>query len=145
MTLRLKSIAALQRLSVRLSAEQRKVLKTARPAAPALSPPQQALWQLVSTDFPAAESEYRGAVADRRFRIDIALPLIRLAVEVDGWQHHGKDKSDFLRDREKDCAVLLAGWRVARFTAGEIIKDPELVRSTLAAIVRAVGGPERPI
>lgn len=87
------------------------------------SPIQQRLWQAVQTHWPEAEAEYRDAVPGRRFTLDIAFPAHKLAIEVDGWQYHGKYKRDFQRDREKDRLLLLAGWRVMRFFAAEIRTD----------------------
>ena len=92
--------------------------------------PQQRLWLALSR-LPGAESEFKGAVPGRRFRIDIAFPSASLAVEVDGWQHHGRHKSDFTRDRERQNLLTLNGWRILRFSAGQIHAD-------LQACVRAV-------
>lgn len=79
--------------------------------------------------------EYRGAVPGRRFRLDVGFPDIRLAVECDGWAWHGRHKSDFKRDRERDRALLLAGWRVLRFFASEIRRTPDQVVETVAEAI----------
>ncbi len=62
-------------------------------------------------------AEYRSAVPGRRFRIDIAFPAKYLAIEFDGWAHHGRFKADFQRDRERQNLLTLNGWRILRFTA----------------------------
>lgn len=96
--------------------------------------PHDKLWEVVSAQVPGAHREYAGAVPGRRFRIDIALPECRLAIEVDGWQFHGRHKGDFQRDRERQNALTLAGWRILRFSARDVRHDLERV---LAEIRRA--------
>jgi very-short-patch-repair endonuclease len=102
------------------------------------SVPQQRLWALVKARFPEAEEEKAGLVPGRRYTVDIVIERLRLAIEVDGWVHHGKFKSGFKRDREKDRALLLAGFRVLRFYAGEILKEPETVMKTLEDVVTMI-------
>lgn len=51
--------------------------------------PDETLWVAVSATYPEARRELGEAVPERRFRIDIAL-VARIAIEVDGWQYHGK-------------------------------------------------------
>lgn len=88
-----------------------------------MSPVQALLWADVRNCWPEAVPEYGGAVPGRHYTLDIAFVALRLAVEVDGWQYHGKHLQDFKRDREKDRLLLLEGWRVLRFYAGEIRRD----------------------
>src|SRR5574337_1003919 len=52
--------------------------------------PDDTLWLAVSASYPDARREFGEAVPERRFRIDIALVDARIAIEVDGWQYHGK-------------------------------------------------------
>lgn len=47
--------------------------------------------------------------------VDAAWPDLKLAVELDGRAAHDSD-GGFVRDRERDRAALLAGWRVVRVT-----------------------------
>lgn len=68
-------------------------------------------------------------------RVQIAFPEDRLVVEVDGFCHHGKYLADFQRDRERQNLLTLAGWRILRFTAGDIHAD---VRACVALIVLAL-------
>jgi hypothetical protein len=113
--------------------------KSRKPPKPILSVcsidgdlPQEKLWRACVKRWPSWVSEgklvweYLGAVPGRRFRLDIAFPHKdhKLAVEVDGWEHHGKYLSDFKRDRARDRALVRNGWRVLRFYAEEIHSDP---------------------
>ena len=88
--------------------------------------PQERLWRAICVRWPRrALWEHRNAVPGRRFRVDIAFPRERLAVEVDGWACHGRHLSGFRRDREKDRLLVLHGWRVFRVAAGEVHRDLE--------------------
>src|SRR6059036_3622316 len=52
------------------------------------------------------------------------LPVERLIVETDGHRTHGT-RSAFERDRRRDQRLALAGWRVVRFTWGQIANGPD--------------------
>lgn len=71
------------------------------------------------------EEDFVGTVPGRKFELDLALRALRLGVEVDGWQFHGKHKESFLRDRDKDYLLTLQGWVSIRVQAGLIVSDPE--------------------
>jgi very-short-patch-repair endonuclease len=47
--------------------------------------------------------------------VDFAWRDARLIVEVDGYRYH-REPSSFESDRERDVKLILAGWRVLRFT-----------------------------
>lgn len=49
------------------------------------------------------------------YRIDLAFPAAKLAVEVDGWAWH-VDAERFRTDRRKGNAITRAGWDLLRFT-----------------------------
>lgn len=99
--------------------------KTVRPRAGRRSgaTPHDILWAAVSSCLADAVREFENAVPGRKYRLDIAIPAARLAIEVDGWEWHGKHKGDFLRDRERQNLLTLHGWRILRFAAGQIRKD----------------------
>lgn len=98
--------------------------------------PDDVLWQTVSAAYPAAQREYQGAVPGRRYRIDIALVEEKVAIEVDGWQYHGKFKSAHESDRERQNHLAVGGWLVLRFTAGQIFKDINGVSATIDKAVQ---------
>lgn len=88
------------------------------------SPAQDRLWRAVQERWPGRfEWEFKGAVPGRGFRLDIASPGDRLALEVDGYRYHGLSKSGFKRDRERDRLLTCQGWRILRFFASEIRYD----------------------
>jgi len=59
----------------------------------------------------------------RRFRLDVAVARLKVCFELDGYSHHGLSKKGFTKDRERDRLLMLAGWRVFRFTAKQINQD----------------------
>ncbi len=94
------------------------------------SPPQRILWESVSARWPEAVQEHQ-PIDGRRFRIDIAFVERKVAVEVDGWTYHGKHRSAHAKDRQRQNLLVAEGWRVLRFTTGEIFGD---LTSVLAMI-----------
>ena len=68
------------------------------------------------------------------WKIDIAFPAARLAIEIDSWAWH-TDPVRFARDREKGNAIVAAGWRLLRFTWRDVTEHPDrcvdLIRSEL--------------
>ena len=93
--------------------------------------PEEDLWTAVRAQFPHAQREFAGAVPGRRYRIDIALEAEKIAIEIDGWQYHGKFKSAHEADRERQNHLAVSGWLVLRFTAGQIFKDLQGVSATI--------------
>lgn len=62
---------------------------------------------------------------------DIALPRLRLAIEIDGDAHHAS-VSALRRDRLRDEALARLGWQVVRISAHRVMDDPD----GFAALVR---------
>jgi very-short-patch-repair endonuclease len=54
------------------------------------------------------------------FRV-VGTPVL---LECDGWAHHGLDREQFERDRERDAVLSAAGWIVLRFTYRAITRQP---------------------
>lgn len=89
--------------------------------------PQAVLGAWLHDRWPDVWQENYRPLPDRKFELDFADPVHKLGIEVDGWQYHGKHKRGFDRDREKDRLITIAGWRVLRYTAGEIHRQVDLV------------------
>jgi very-short-patch-repair endonuclease len=70
-------------------------------------------------------------VPNRRFRLDIAFASEKLAVEVDGYRHHGRSLVNFKKDRARQNLLTLHGWRILRFSAGMIRTDMAGCLSTI--------------
>ncbi|MGA5463199.1 DUF559 domain-containing protein [Mycobacterium sp. NPDC050041] len=71
------------------------------------------------------------------YRVDVAFPSARVAVEVDGLAFHS-DTDDFHADRVRQNAIALAGWQVLRFTWLDLTEHPQRV---IAEIRRAIARP----
>lgn len=63
---------------------------------------------------------------DVTVRVDFAWPEQRLVVEVDGFAFHA-DRMTYRNDRRRMNALVLAGWRVLRFSWEDVVGAPDLV------------------
>ncbi len=68
------------------------------------------------------------------YELDVAFPVERVAIEVDGWAWHST-ADRFATDRRRQNAVVLAGWTVLRFTWHDLTSRPDAV---IAEIRRAL-------
>lgn len=68
------------------------------------------------------------------FRIDFALPIQKIAVELDGHDYH-KTKEQRTKDAARDRWLTLNGWTVIRFTGSEVYKNPEACTSQIRELL----------
>jgi hypothetical protein len=66
------------------------------------------------------------------YEVDFCWPELRLIVETDGYEHHGT-RAAFERDRARDAALTARGWRVLRFTDGQVRDGASCADVVLAA------------
>jgi hypothetical protein len=59
-------------------------------------------------------------------RVDFAWPSARLVVETDGFAFHA-DRASYRKDRRRGNGLVLAGWRVLRFSWEDVVHDPDEV------------------
>jgi very-short-patch-repair endonuclease len=70
------------------------------------------------------------------YKIDLAFPEVKLAVEIDGWAWH-VDQDRFVGDRRKQNSLVRAGWTVLRFTWHDLTTAPHsVVAQIVAALAR---------
>jgi very-short-patch-repair endonuclease len=67
-----------------------------------------------------------------QWKIDIAFPGARVAIEIDGWAWHS-DVERFRTDRHKGNALVRAGWAVLRFTWHDLTNRPDYVLAQIKA------------
>jgi predicted transcriptional regulator of viral defense system len=67
--------------------------------------------------------------------VDFSWPDQRLAVEVDSRAHHTTNRA-FENDPRRDRRLMLAGWRVARFTYRDVTERPSAVAAELRSLLR---------
>jgi very-short-patch-repair endonuclease len=70
------------------------------------------------------------------WRVDLAFPEEKVAVEVDGWAWH-VDAERFRADRRKQNALVRAGWDPLRFTWHELDGSPGTVAEEIRATLHA--------
>jgi very-short-patch-repair endonuclease len=73
-------------------------------------------------------------LGDKRFEVDCHWPQSRLVVELDSWEAHGT-RSSFRSDRERDRALLLAGYRVTRLTWAQLEDEPTQIAADLRTLL----------
>ncbi len=81
----------------------------------------------------------RVKVGDRLCWLDFGAVALRLAVEVDGVRVHS-DPTVFAADRERQNALILAGWTVLRFTPQQIDGDLPGVLAQISRAIETLGG-----
>lgn len=98
------------------------------------SKPQRLLFEALEAEWPGecfAEFAVPGLHPSRPYRLDVAIPGDRIAIECDGWQYHGKFLGDFKKDRIRQNILAVQGWMVMRFF-------PERIYGAIEAIVDEV-------
>jgi very-short-patch-repair endonuclease len=68
------------------------------------------------------------------FEVDFVWFAERLVVELDGYEYH-RDRASFDRDRRRDAALQLAGFRVLRFTHRRLVDEPDSVVAELRQLL----------
>ncbi len=59
-------------------------------------------------------------------RVDAGVPGLKLAIEIDGFEHHSTPEA-FQRDRTRQNELVALGWTVLRFTWADVVHHPERV------------------
>jgi very-short-patch-repair endonuclease len=90
---------------------------------------------IVNAGLPEPVQQYRVRVGGSWRRIDLAYPDLELAIEVDGWTHHGP-RSAFDADRARDNELEIIGWDRLHFTS--TFTDQQIAE-TVAAKLAALG------
>jgi very-short-patch-repair endonuclease len=70
------------------------------------------------------------------YRIDVAFPKQKVAIEVDGWAFHA-DQENFQLDRERQNNIALLGWQVLRFTWLDLTEYPQRVLAEIRFAISA--------
>lgn len=68
------------------------------------------------------------------FACDFVWPRHRVVVELDGLKWHAT-RRQMVSDREKDAALVLAGYRVHRFVWQQVVHRPDEVEATVRALL----------
>jgi REase_MTES_1575 len=84
----------------------------------------------------ATASRRRSNAQIHGFEVDFLFAAQRLVVETDGWRYH-RTRRAFERDRDRDAALLMSGYRTLRVTHHRLRSDPAGVAATLRALLGA--------
>lgn len=68
------------------------------------------------------------------YEVDALWPAQRLVVELDGYAFH-HDRDSFERDRVRDEALQLAGYRVVRVTHRRLVEDPDSIVGSIRSLL----------
>ena len=89
--------------------------------------------RLVQAGLPRPVLQYEVVVGGRAFRLDLAYPDERIAIELDGSVHLRRDVWE--ADHARQNALVLAGWTVLRFTWRDYLdRGPFLVGEVRRAL-----------
>jgi hypothetical protein len=76
-------------------------------------------------------------VLDRE--VDVLWPAAKLIVELDSWEYH-RHRDAFERDRARDPALLLAGYRTLRVTHRRLDREPDALAAEIHGLLALAGG-----
>ncbi|MGH3928512.1 MAG: endonuclease domain-containing protein [Pseudonocardiaceae bacterium] len=77
------------------------------------------------------------------YLIDVAFPAQRVAIEVDGWAWH-TTPDRFIRDRQRQNAVVNLRWTILRFTWHDLVGRPaEVINEISTALSSSQRSPIR--
>lgn len=86
---------------------------------------------IVGGGLPEPVQQHPVSVGSRNYRIDLAYPDQKIAIEIDGWEYH-RNRSAFDDDRSRANDLVVAGWHVLRFTSST--SDTQAVATVTAAL-----------
>jgi very-short-patch-repair endonuclease len=69
------------------------------------------------------------------YKVDVAFPAHMVAIEVDGWAFHSGAEV-FVKDRNRQNAIALLGWKVLRFTWFDLTEYPQRVIAEIKHALR---------
>ena len=71
------------------------------------------------------EKQYEVDIQSNKFRLDFAVPQLKIAIEVDGYQYHAH-RSAFDADRNRSSLLTIAGWKVIHITSK--MSDDQIIK-----------------
>ena len=95
---------------------------------------------LMAAGLPRPQIAFRVHDGDGRLiaEVDLAYPLWRLALEIDGYRWHSTPAQK-RADETRQNRLILAGWTVLRFSADVVRRDPRVLTD---AVAKALAGPQ---
>ena len=103
-----------------------KKLARARELRANMSPPERALWHILRAHR-LGGVKFTRQVEVGPYYLDFAARVERLAIELDGETHVGREEYDDARTRW----LATQGWKVIRFTNGDVMTNPDGVATAI--------------
>lgn len=100
-----------------------------------VSPYAEMLGSALETRFPGRVRREYHPLKNRKFRIDFAFPDVLLAIEFDGYRHHGLSKKGFSEGLRRQNILTAHGWRFLRYSLTDV---RDRLDSCLEEIARGV-------
>lgn len=97
---------------------------------------------IVESGLPRPTLQHPVELEGQRYRIDMAYPELRIAIEADGFAVHGTREA-FEGDRARQNRLMLAEWQVLRFTWRQVCRQPEWVVDQLRTAVAGAARRQR--
>ncbi|GAB6071570.1 hypothetical protein JCM30760_26680 [Thiomicrorhabdus hydrogeniphila] len=112
-----------------------------------INPAEEALYVLLKEvfepEYPIEREVCLCKSVDRLWRSDFVIESLKVSIELDGWESHGK-LHNFKNDRDKDFEILMQGYERIRIYASQALKSPGLVKEKLERVkpvlIKRVGG-----
>ena len=70
------------------------------------------------------------------YEVDFWIIGSPIVLECDGWDSHGRDRTQFERDRVRDAELAAAGHITVRFTYRQLMRRPGQVAERIRSVVR---------
>ena len=87
----------------------------------------------LSWNYPVATKQKPGSGYPTCYKLDLAIPSIKLGVEADGNTHGCVERR--MQDEKKTKFLAGLGWTVLRFKNKRILETPEVVAAELSSII----------
>ena len=101
------------------------------------SPPEEAFWIAARKLGIEVMTSLSPQVVVGQYRLDFADKRRKLGIEIDGLAYHSGQEA-FQRDRERQRQLEMDGWRILRFTAQEVQRDPDICVQQAAEWMQAI-------
>jgi very-short-patch-repair endonuclease len=95
---------------------------------------------LLSANLPYALYAQYFAGPNLEYRLDAAIPALKLGIEADSETYHS-DPENIQRDRKRDSILASQGWTVLRFTDSEIEDHPQQVVNVISTVIKKLNNP----
>ncbi len=88
-------------------------------------------WKVLMSIRKDFERQFSVLAQGNSYRLDFAIPSLKIAIEVDGFSYH-KNRTVFDNDRTRQNALIAAGWKIVRITAS--MSDYEIFAAVQAVL-----------